>query len=378
MNPDRSVKVFDVLDSGFRDWTFPAFGLIFVAAGLAIAAFPALLKVLRIPFLDFQTGFRKIFRYVFLAFAVLWTAIAFSTTLSPYLRHRTLAQQNGCRVVEGPVEHFVPMPYAGHAIESFSVSGVPFGYSDFNVTDGFNNTSSHGGPISGDSYVRICYDPTSNVILRLEIRDFKGPVKDYSSWDGLFPKANDFPKTGTNKPLPSLPWYSNLFFALFFLDWVVIGMLFLPYLRTFFCIKTIPGWDRPVPQSLAPERKTKLRNSMIYWDREKHAIWLRPRGFNLIQIPFVVAKLNVDDADRSITGGEIRFSSGVPFTFVLFLWTAYRLFSTVGPAKGGELPPAVLIFFGAFAILAVVLNLRILRSRMDKLLQDAVSEFSVT
>jgi hypothetical protein len=32
--------------------------------------------------------------------------------------------------------------------------------------------ASHGGPIGADSYVRICYDPKSNTILRLEIRDF--------------------------------------------------------------------------------------------------------------------------------------------------------------------------------------------------------------
>ena len=35
MNPDRFVKVFDIVDSGFKDWTFPAFGLIFVVIGIA-------------------------------------------------------------------------------------------------------------------------------------------------------------------------------------------------------------------------------------------------------------------------------------------------------------------------------------------------------
>jgi hypothetical protein len=88
----------------------------------------------------------------------------------------------------------------------------------------------------------------------------------------------------------------------------------------------------------------------------------------------VVAKLNVDAADRSITGAEICFSSGVRFVFALFLWTAYQFFSTVGPANVDGPPPVVLIFFSAFAVLAVFLNLRILRSRMEKLLQDAVSE----
>ena len=37
---DRFVRVFDVLDSGFKDWTFSAFGLIFVVIGIVIFIFP--------------------------------------------------------------------------------------------------------------------------------------------------------------------------------------------------------------------------------------------------------------------------------------------------------------------------------------------------
>src|SRR6266702_1797729 len=144
MNPDRFVKIFDVVESGFRDWTFSAFGLIFVAIGIVVAFFPSIIKATGIPFLDTQSKFQKALRFVFLSFAVLWTVITFSSTYSQHLRHKSLAQENRCSVVEGPVEHFVPMPYAGHADESFSVNGIAFRYSDFTITDGFNNTSSHG------------------------------------------------------------------------------------------------------------------------------------------------------------------------------------------------------------------------------------------
>ena len=147
----RLVKIFDVQDSGFRDWTFPAFGLLFVVIGLFILVFPNLIRAVGIPYLNLQSGLQKSFPYVFVGFAVIWTAIAFFTTYSAYLRHRALVVEGRCNSVEGPVEHFVPMPYAGHAQESFSVAGVPFRYSDFIITDGFNNTSSHGGPIHGDS-----------------------------------------------------------------------------------------------------------------------------------------------------------------------------------------------------------------------------------
>jgi len=166
--PDRFVKVFDVLDSGFKDWTFPAFGLIFVVIGIAVAVFPAVIKATGIPFLDFQSGFRKVFRYGFVSFAVLWTVVTFSAMYSQHLRNESLVLESRCRIAEGPVERFVPMPYGGHAVEYFSVSGVLFRYSDFMITGGFNNTSSHGGPIRGDSHVRICYDPANNNILRLE------------------------------------------------------------------------------------------------------------------------------------------------------------------------------------------------------------------
>jgi hypothetical protein len=377
MNPGRFVKVFDVVDSGFKDWTFSAFGLIFVAIGIVFAFFPTLIKATGIPFLDVQSKFQKVLRFLFPAFAILWTVITFSATYSQHLRHKSLAQENGCRVVEGPVEQFVPMPYGGHAVESFSVSGISFRYSDFIVTDGFNNTASHGGPIRGDSYVRICYDPIGNVILRLEIRDFRGEPKDYGrNTFSPFPKAEDFQKTGNGRPAIQTSWYGNLFVLLYFLDLVAIQMLFLPYLRTFFRIKSMSNWDRAVPALLEAGVKIKLRNSMIYWDKEDHAIWLRPRGFNLIQVPLMVAKLIVDASGKSILGCEIRFSSGFPFILALLLWTAYQVFTAVPEKAADGMPPAVFVAMGGFLVLICWINLRILRSRMERLVEDSVFELN--
>jgi hypothetical protein len=208
------VKVFDVLDSGFKDWPFSAFGLIFVVIGIGIFIFPNAVKAVGIPYLNVSSGFQKFSRYGFLGFALLWTAISFSATYSQHLRHKALAQDNRCRTVEGPVERFVPMPYAGHGVESFSVGGVSFRYSDFIITDGFNNTSSHGGPVSGDSYVRICYDPSDGIILHLEIRDFKGDVKDYAKTENIFPGPSDAVNISGKNPTINIPWYSNLFIVL--------------------------------------------------------------------------------------------------------------------------------------------------------------------
>jgi hypothetical protein len=152
--------------------------------------------------------------------------------------------------------------------------------------------------------------------------------------------------------------------------------MFLPYLRTFFRVRKISDWDRALPGFLEAETKIKLRSSMIYWVREEHAIWLRPRGLVLVQIPLMIAKLIVDASDKSILGCEIRFSSGFPFVLALVLWTGYQFVSVI-PTNGAHGPPlAALMAVGGFFVLISWINLRILRSRMEKLVEDAVSELN--
>jgi hypothetical protein len=74
------------------------------------------------------------------------------------------------QTVEGNVTNFVPMPYNGHALESFTVNGVKFSYTDWNFPkSGFKNTSSHGGPIREGLPVRIGY--IGNTIVKLEIQE---------------------------------------------------------------------------------------------------------------------------------------------------------------------------------------------------------------
>ena len=259
--------------------------------------------------------------------------------------------------------------------ESFAVDGVPFGYSDFIITDGFNNTSSHGGPIKSDSYVRICYDPSSHVILRLEIRDFKGDLKDYAKVQGIFPEPGDLQNVDGKNIAINIPWYDNLFVVLYVLDFVAIYTLYLPYVRTFFRLKAATVRDFPISVPLRAGKKIKLRNSMIYWDIETRTIWLRPRGFNLVQMPFMIAMLNLDYSGKSISGYEIRFSSGFPFVMAVFFWTAYRLFSKTMPASANLPPPALFVGIAALMFLIVgYFNLRIFRSRMERLIGDALSE----
>ena len=88
--------------------------------------------------------------------------------------HRDHAQaqerlrRGNCDIVEGTVETFHAMPRTGHSLESFTVNGVRFEYSDFDLSKpGFNNTESHGGPIHSGMRVRIHHRQGS--ILQIEV-----------------------------------------------------------------------------------------------------------------------------------------------------------------------------------------------------------------
>jgi len=357
MGAGHFTTVFDIAMSGYKDWQFPAFGLIFVFIGAVIFFVPTIIKRMDWPFLDFPSTSFVLFRYAFLGFALLWTSGAFVTTYGIYSRHRDLAARNACTIVEGQVTDFVAMPYSGHADESFSVSGVRFRYSDYGVSDAFNNTSSHGGPLDKNAYVRICYDPSDNAILKLEIRDFKGSPRDYSRGDNLFSNTDDNAQEEPRNPLSAKAggqfgwlWLADLWVVLYFADILAVIVMFVPYLRTFWRMKTIPLDGPALPRWLEPRQKTKLRNSLIYWDMDGSAVWLRPRGFNFFRAAGAIVKLNVNEAGRSIANAEIRYSSGLVLVLILFFVTAYLMFSMV--ALGNSLGPAIAL--GVFLMMFLV------------------------
>ena len=78
------------------------------------------------------------------------------------------AKRGDYRVVQGVVKDFDPMPTGGHADESFTVGGLAFDYSDFDLSKGgFNSAASHGGPIREGLLVRISY--REGRILKIEV-----------------------------------------------------------------------------------------------------------------------------------------------------------------------------------------------------------------
>jgi len=170
--------VFDITQSGYQTWWFPAVGLVFltVSAGLIyftqIPRIPSYLSEAMERFyslgnlstysLDhispYKTNTRKgrlVFLYLFFCFSVVWTVVTFFSTYSDYVNLRNAFQNGQFDFVEGQVTQFVPVPYEGHTDESFVVDGKRFKYADGAVSNGFNNTNSHGGPIRSGLQVRV-------------------------------------------------------------------------------------------------------------------------------------------------------------------------------------------------------------------------------
>ncbi len=191
------ATVFDVTQTGFRQWSFSAFGLIFVAVGLAM---PTLMRIGF--FRKSPPWMEKWFPRVFLGFAIFWTLTTFIRTFADYQTAVDTMRSNRAQVIEGVVTQFVPMPYTGHAMESFVVQGVKFCYSDYVITAGFNNTTSRGGPIREGLPVRIWH--LGGEILRLDV---KKPNQAMQPTAGR--RTFKFSMTQTFRPAATLPLASG-------------------------------------------------------------------------------------------------------------------------------------------------------------------------
>ncbi len=172
--PMPYVTVFQITQKSF-DWSWPAFGLIFVVIGIFLIKFGPKLEAYRNRSI-FGSRFLnspKFLGWFFVIFASFWILIAFGGTYSAYRKYVHAFENGQYSTVEGIVEDFRPMPYDGHQNECFRVNREKFCYSDYSVSPAFNQSASHGGPIREGLPVRIAYiqdEDFSCEILRLEIR----------------------------------------------------------------------------------------------------------------------------------------------------------------------------------------------------------------
>ncbi|RSK45351.1 hypothetical protein [Hymenobacter rigui] len=108
---------------------------------------------------------------IIMCFAGIWIFILLPNSIIEYTHTKSVYKQKQYRTVTGIVTDFSPMPEGGHKYETFTVAGVPFSFSDFEVADyGYNNAASHGGVIRAGLPVRIAYmaKKDRNVILILD------------------------------------------------------------------------------------------------------------------------------------------------------------------------------------------------------------------
>lgn len=108
-----------------------------------------------------------------MAFILLWCILGFGGQWDMHDRVIGAYQRGEYQTVEGYVENFDPMPYEGHAEESFEINGVKFFYSDYSIQPGYRNAKSHGGVITGDGqHLKIGYvyldESYGNVIVYIE------------------------------------------------------------------------------------------------------------------------------------------------------------------------------------------------------------------
>jgi hypothetical protein len=152
------VTVFEITQKHYQ-WWFSAAGLGFIVLGIVFILVGRKWASQRRA---------KISGYFMVAFASFWTVLAFTSTFGEYRRCINAYQTGDYAVVEGKVENFHPMPYEGHQNECFTVQDKRFCYSDYVVQAGFNQSTSHGGPIREGLPVRVAY--YDDQILRLEVR----------------------------------------------------------------------------------------------------------------------------------------------------------------------------------------------------------------
>ena len=155
---------YDIQEVMYPGWWIFGSGIFFLSVGLGTIFFGDS-KLLN-SIIESSTKQRLVMPFLSCIFGALWVG-AGVINYSNFANLRAAARDGSTEIVEGKVEQFVPMPYTGHAQETFIVNGRYFAYSDYDQTKGFNRTQSHGGPMKEGLQVRITHVDGS--IVKLEI-----------------------------------------------------------------------------------------------------------------------------------------------------------------------------------------------------------------
>lgn len=160
--------VFEVTDKAFDMITLMP--LLFVVIGVGISWFNIKYNKSKSP----KRKFTIVFGFIFSGFALVMLLLTVPSSLANRNKTQKIFENQEYQVVEGKIEDFHPMPHSGHDVESFTVNGVYFEYSDYMLVYGFNNTASHGGPLKRNGQqVRLSYITVDgdNRILKIELKE---------------------------------------------------------------------------------------------------------------------------------------------------------------------------------------------------------------
>lgn len=160
--------VFEVTDKGFELITLMP--LLFIVIGIGISWFNIKYNKSE----SIKKKFTIVFGFIISGFAFFLLMLIVPSSLADRSKTRRIFKNKDHEVIEGKIENFHPMPYSGHDVESFTVNGVYFEYSDYILSYGFNQTSSHNGPLRENGQeVRLSYisEDGENRILKIEVKE---------------------------------------------------------------------------------------------------------------------------------------------------------------------------------------------------------------
>ncbi|GEM_PF-153733 len=122
----------------------------------------------------------KIFVRIFISLCIcsiaLLGSLGFRAQYNMYKKLSAAYKSGSYETTEGYVENFDPMPVQGHKYESFTVGGIDFYYSDYEIIQGYHNSKAKGGVITGNGqHLKIGYVPYTdsnsrdqNIIIYIE------------------------------------------------------------------------------------------------------------------------------------------------------------------------------------------------------------------
>ncbi len=106
----------------------------------------------------FSPAFFKVAGFIIGPLGVLLFLISTCGMIAEHIDYSKALENGDIHCVEGYIENFHPMPYEGHDVEHFEIDGIYFEYTDYEIMNGYNQTSSHGGVITENGqYLKIKY-----------------------------------------------------------------------------------------------------------------------------------------------------------------------------------------------------------------------------